>query len=230
MLRLSNCQIEPKVPDKSIGNGEPSKMIRDGNRKGELPHGRMMDVTLGDIERVSPEAANRVRDAIRRGLLPADRQSGVAGRPYLVRTDDLTNWDAGLEEVVARLMSEEERPPAPMARPVDGTGAAAARRPAARRWQGSAPALVGGARGYADDAAADYVGRMVSLMEAQAAMMRTLVDGLNRANSQREDRLDKMQEELQQMSYKLGQAHHEIGRLERHLAERQGLLSRAGEA
>jgi uncharacterized coiled-coil protein SlyX len=189
-----------------------------------------MDVTLGDIERVSPEAANRVRDAIRHGLLPADRQPGVAGRPYLVSTDDLTNWDAGLGQVVAHLMNEDERPAEPMVPSVDRTGAPSDRRRAPRRWQGATPPVAAGRRGYADDVAADYVGRMVSLMEAQAAMMRTLVDGLNRANSEREDRLDKMQEELQQMSYKLGQAHQEIGRLERHLAERQGLLSRAGEA
>lgn len=185
-----------------------------------------MDVTLGDIERVSAEAAVRVREAIRQGALPADRKAGVAGRPYLVRTEDVVAWDGGLEPIMRRVAEDEA-----------GRDAASGGEGPGRRMSGRARRL--GARegrpvrGWMEPdgpEGRETVGRLLALMESQAAMMRTLVDGMNRANGHREDRLDKMQDELQQMSYKLGQAHQEIGRLERHLADRQGLLARAGEA
>lgn len=177
-----------------------------------------MDVTLGEIERVSPEAAARVRDAIRQGLVSADRKTGVAGRPYLVRTEDVLKWDGALEPIMRRVAAEGTVP-------TDG-GDGRGRRMAGRRV--SRDGL--GARLGSDGEGRETMGRLLALMEAQAAMMRTLVDGMNRANGQREDRIDKMQDELQQMSYKLGQAHQEIGRLERRLADRQGLLARTGEA
>ena len=176
-----------------------------------------MDVTLGEIERISPEAAARVRDAIRQGQLRADRKTGVAGRPYLVRTEDVLQWDGALEPIVRRLASDGA---------ADDGGDARARQMSGRRL--SRGGL--GARPWPEGDGRETWGRLLALMEAQAVMMRTLVDGMSRANGHREDRLDKMQDELQQMSYKLGQAHQEIGRLERHLADRQGLLARTGEA
>ncbi len=180
-----------------------------------------MDVTLGEIERISPEAATRVRDAIRQGQLAADRKTGVAGRPYLVRTEDVLKWDGALEPIMRRVGADG----------ADGVlgpdgGDARVRRRSGRRM----PREGLGARAWSEGDGRETMGRLLALMEAQAAMMRTLVDGMNRANGHREDRLDKMQDELQQMSYKLGQAHQEIGRLERHLADRQGLLARTGEA
>lgn len=177
-----------------------------------------MDVTLGEIERISPEAALRVRDAIRQGQLPADRKTGVAGRPYLVRTEDVLKWDGALEPIMRRVAADG-------AVPADG-GDRRVRRMSGRRT----PREALEARAWSEGDGREVMGRLLALMEAQAVMMRTLVDGMNRANGHREDRLDKMQDELQQMSYKLGQAHQEIGRLERHLADRQGLLARTGEA
>ena len=177
-----------------------------------------MDVTLGEIERISPEAALRVRDAIRQGQLPADRKTGVAGRPYLVRSEDVLQWDGALEPIMRRVVAEGGAP-------VDGA-AAPVRRMSGRRM----PREGLQSRSWSEGDGRETMGRLLALMEAQAVMMRTLVDGMSRANGHREDRLDKMQDELQQMSYKLGQAHQEIGRLERHLADRQGLLARTGEA
>jgi hypothetical protein len=184
-----------------------------------------MDVTLSDIERTSPEVAARVRDAIRQGQLKAARKPGVAGRPYLVRTDDVVAWDAGLEPVMRRVMTDVEEAPAddrPRSMPVRPARLRAGRRMDAGPHP--SPLMGSGADRMMS------LDRMLAVMEAQAGMMRTLVDGMQRASALREERLDKMQDELQQMSYKLGQAHQEIGRLERHLAERQGILGRAGEA
>ncbi len=185
-----------------------------------------MDVTLGEIERISPEVAVRIREAIRQGVLPADRKTGVAGRPYLVKTDDVLAWDGGLEPIMRRVEADEAGRSAPAGGDMAGP-----------RMNGRARRLgardVRALRGWLEPdgpEGRETVGRLLALMESQAAMMRTLVDGMNRANGHREDRLDKMQDDLQQMSYKLGQAHQEIGRLERHLAERQGILARTGEA
>jgi uncharacterized coiled-coil protein SlyX len=173
--------------------------------KGGIPQGNAMNVTLTQVAQVAPDAAQKIRDAIRSGRLPAERRAGAAGRPYVFRTEDLVKVDREFEPVVRQLES------------------------------GEAPALPPRGRTPRPDRSAggvdpEMVERLVSLMETQSAMMRTLMDTVARQAAQREMRLERMQEDLQQLSYKLGQAHQEIGRLERLLGERQALLPRVEQA
>jgi|BEDMetMinimDraft_2_1075160.scaffolds.fasta_scaffold04899_1 hypothetical protein len=168
-----------------------------------------MNVTLNQIARIAPEVAGRVREAIREGRIKAVRQQGVAGRPYVVETEALVRLDRSWE-AVARRLEAGDVPPGPVAS-----------RPRRMRWAGDgAEHTAFGDPGHLD--------RLITLMEAQAAMLRTLMDQVARDRERKEDRLDRMQEELTQLSYKLGQAHQEIARLERHVAERR--LPRAEEA
>ena len=166
-----------------------------------------MNVTLTQIAQVAPEVAGRLREAIREGRLQAERQQGAAGRPYVIRTEDLIKVDRSLESLTRQLES--------------GTVVPTPGRSRFRR----------GAR--TEEAAAmdaDTVGRLVALMEAQSGMLRTLMEAVTRESERREGRIERMQDDLQQLSYKLGQAHQEVGRLERMVAERAGRLPRAEEA
>lgn len=162
-----------------------------------------MNVTLTQIARVSPEVAARLRDAIRESQIKAERRTGVAGRPYTLTTEALLEWDPSLKPIVQQLENggglDRLSRPRRLSRTLGGSGA--------------------------DD---DQMGRLVTIMESQSSMLRTLVESMARDSDQREHRLNRVQEELQQLHYKLGQAHQEIGRLERQLAERR--LARAEEA
>lgn len=169
-----------------------------------------MNVTLTQVAQVAPDAAVRIREAIRDRRIQAERQTGVAGRPYMIRTEDLIKIDHSWASLVRQLESAE---PTAM---TDGG------RPRERR------VMTRMAESPGEDSA--LVGRMLLMMEGQAAMMRSLVDAVMRDAHRREDRVERMQQELEQLSYKLGQAHQEIGRLERHVAERQIRMSRAEEA
>lgn len=169
-----------------------------------------MNVTLTQIAAVAPDVAGRLREAIREGRLQAQRRPGVAGRPYVIQTEDLVKVDRSLESLAKRLESQ------------DGAFTVAATGSRGRR------AMLHAEAGMGMDVGG--LGRVITLMEAQAGMMRTLMDAVARENQRREDRLDRLHEELQQLSYKLGQAHQEIARLERHVAERQVRMPRAEEA
>lgn len=169
-----------------------------------------MNVTLNQIARIAPEVAGRVREAIREGRIKAERQQGVAGRPYVIETDALVRLDRAWEPVVRRLEAGDV-PSGPVS-----SRSRRARSAGADGTDGSP---------FGD---AGHLDRLITLMEAQAAMLRTLMDQVTRDRERKEDRLDRMQEELTQLSYKLGQAHQEIARLERHVAERR--LPRAEEA
>jgi hypothetical protein len=168
-----------------------------------------MNVTLNQIARIAPEVAGRVREAIRDGRIKAERQQGVAGRPYVIETEALVKLDRTWEPVVRRLEA--------------GDGPAGPMPSRSRRGRAGADGSDGS---WSSDAG--HLDRLITLMEAQAAMLRTLMDQVTRDRERKEDRLDRMQEELTQLSYKLGQAHQEIARLERHVAERR--LPRAEEA
>ncbi|MCL8207895.1 MAG: hypothetical protein K6V97_07490 [Actinomycetia bacterium] len=168
-----------------------------------------MNVTLNQIARIAPEVAGRVREAIRDGRIKAERQQGVAGRPYVIETEALVKLDRTWEPVVRRLEAGDV-PAGPMPS-------------RSRRGRAGADGSDGSWSGDAG-----HLDRLITLMEAQAAMLRTLMDQVTRDRERKEDRLDRMQEELTQLSYKLGQAHQEIARLERHVAERR--LPRAEEA
>jgi hypothetical protein len=172
-------------------------------RRGGTPSGRPMNVTLTQIARVAPDVANRVREAIRENHLHAERMTGVAGRPYALTTEALMAWDPSLRPLCQQLE--------------DGAGREAPARVRRSSMRAADP-------GWDQD----HLGRLVSIVESQSTMLRTLVEAIAREADQREHRLGRMQEEIQQLSYKLGQAHQEIGRLERHLAERR--LARAEEA
>lgn len=162
-----------------------------------------MDVTLGQLEQISPELAGPLREEIRAGRLPAVRQSGVAGRPYVVRTEDLAESEQEAFRALAK--KAESWSPRGAQHPVGRTGVARIREAASANrleaWDQTWPPLL-------------------QMVESQHMMLRGLVDVLTHEMENRHDRIDRQQREIQELSYKLGQAHQDIGRLERALAER----------
>jgi predicted nuclease with TOPRIM domain len=60
-------------------------------------------------------------------------------------------------------------------------------------------------------------------MESQHQMVREMVELLSEELARRNDRMDRQADEIQQLSFKLGQAHQEVGRLERQLASNSSL-------
>lgn len=157
-----------------------------------------MEVTLGQLIQLAPELASSLREDVRGGVLAARRKMGVAGRPYVLDTDALM---ASPRSEYRRLAEMAEANPLPQVRRSRKLGRATD---------------VGGQ----DSAMIAPVLPLVKMMEAQHEMLQELVGVLTQEMRGRRDRLDRQQMEIQELSYKLGQAHQEIGRLERAIAER----------
>lgn len=161
-----------------------------------------MEVTLTQLIQMMPELATTLKDDVRSGRLPADRKRGVAGRPYIVKTEDL--------EKSARTEYRELAETAlrtPMAPRVRQKRMMPALMPHFQRNEGS---------------------ELFDIMESQHLMLKDLVGVLTQEMRGRYERMDRQQLQMQELSYKLGQSHQEIARLERMLAERS--FSRADEA
>lgn len=153
-----------------------------------------MEVALSQLIQLSPELASTLREEVRSGRLPARRQMGVAGRPYVVELTHLLESD---RDDFRELAEIAESSPLPTVRRT--------RRPRNEATPESVLAPVW---------------PLVKMMEAQHAMLQDLVGVLTHEMRGRRDHLDRHESEIQELSYKLGQAHQEIGRLERTVADR----------
>jgi uncharacterized coiled-coil protein SlyX len=155
-----------------------------------------LEVTLSQLIESAPELAVVLRSDIRKGRLPAKRQEGVAGRPYVVDMQDLLesdreafrllaqDFEAG-REVVRPRRSPSSRLPSSSSGPND------------TNWQ-----------------------PFMKIMESQQAMMKQLLEVLTDEMRHRQERVDRQAREMQELSYKLGQSHQQIERLERLLKDR----------
>lgn len=160
-----------------------------------------MEVTLTQLIQLAPEMASSLRDDVRSGRLPASRKRGVAGRPYVLRTEDLESSGRPEYRELADMAAR--------------TPIAAPHR--TKRMMTAAPVMA-----MRPDT------ELFDIVESQHMMLKDLVQVLTQEMRGRYDRLDRQQMQMQELSYKLGQAHQEIARLERMLAERS--FSRVDEA
>ncbi len=155
-----------------------------------------MEVTLSQLIESAPELAVVLRTDIRKGRLPAKRQEGVAGRPYVVDTHDLLQSD---RESFRALAQEFE----------SGREVVHPRRSHSAHL---APSSAG----------SNDVGTwqpFMKIMESQQAMMKQLLEVLTDEMRHRQERVDRQAREMQELSYKLGQSHQQIERLERLLKD-----------
>ncbi|PSR37511.1 MAG: hypothetical protein C7B44_03385 [Sulfobacillus thermosulfidooxidans] len=155
-----------------------------------------MEVTLSQLIEAAPELAVALRTDIRRGKLPAKRQEGVAGRPYLVDTHSLLQSD---REGFRQLAQDLE-----------------AGREIIRTKSDKGSAGVSHSRRIGEEIWPPFM----KIMESQQSMMNQLLDVFTEEMRRRQDRVDRQAREMQELSYKLGQSHQQIERLERILKER----------
>ncbi len=153
-----------------------------------------MEVTLTQLIQMAPDMAASLRDDVRSGRIPATRKRGVAGRPYVLKTEDLEASGRTEYRELAEVASRT-----PMGAPTRIKRMMPSSTIMPMRHEGS---------------------ELFDIMESQHMMLKDLVQVLTQEMRGRYDRLDRQQMQMQELSYKLGQAHQEIARLERMLAER----------
>ncbi len=156
---------------------------------------------MAQLIQLAPELASVLRDDVRSGQLQASRKRGVAGRPYVLRTEDL---EASGRAEYRELAEMAGRMPVPSASRI-------------KRSLGNSPNM-----SMRPDT------ELFDIVESQHMMLKDLVQVLTQEMRGRYDRLERQQMQMQELSYKLGQAHQEIGRLERMVADRS--FSRVDEA
>lgn len=154
-----------------------------------------MEVTLSQVMELVPEMAQILREDIRAGRLPAERRTGMAGRPYVISSETLAQSDREIYRQLAKRLEQSFGPKARMrGRDADRFSDASARADGIEAWY-----------------------PLIKVMESQHEMMRETVGLLSQEMSRRNERIARQTEEIQQLSYKLGQAYQEINRLEREL-------------
>lgn len=153
-----------------------------------------MEVMLAQLIQLAPELATTMREDVRSGRLAAARKRGVAGRPYVIRTEDLESCGRPEYRELADLASRT-----PMSVPH--------RQKRLMESPGMLPVRNAGTE-------------IFDIMESQHVMLKDLVQVLTQEMRGRYERMDRQQLQMQELSYKLGQAHQEIARLERMVAER----------
>ena len=156
---------------------------------------------MAQLIQLAPELASVLREDVRAGHLKATRKRGVAGRPYVLRTEDL---EASGRAEYRELAEAASRMPAPSMTRM-------------KRSLGNPPIM-----------AMRPETELFDIVESQHMMLKDLVQVLTQEMRGRYDRLERQQMQMQELSYKLGQAHQEIGRLERMVADRS--FSRVEEA
>ncbi len=154
-----------------------------------------MEVTLSQLIESAPELAVALRTDIRKGRLAARRQEGVAGRPYVVDTQTLMQSD---REAFRQLAQDVE------------TGREVLRPRHVNTARMTQPPILPNDTNWQP---------FTKIMESQQAMMSQLLEVLTDEMRHRQDRVDRQGREMQELSYKLGQSHQQIERLERLLKE-----------
>lgn len=156
--------------------------------------GGFVEVTLRQLIEISPELAPVLKEEIHAGRLPAERKPGMAGRPYTISVEALRR--SGVQSLQALAEKAEHL----LSLPVKGRG------------------KLGFRPGAGEDGGYDWWGVAMRMLESQHLMLREVVDLLSREMARRTQGIEKRDEEIRELSYKLGQAHQEILRLERQLA------------
>lgn len=164
-----------------------------------------MEVTLSQVMELVPEMAQILREDIRSGRLPAERRTGMAGRPYVISSDVLAQSDREVYRQLAKRLEQSLSPRTRLRRRGDLDRS--------EHWMGDEPRQEIGDSWYP----------LVKVMESQHQMMREMVELLSQELARRNERMDRQADEIQQLSFKLGQAHQEVARLERQLAGTGGL-------
>lgn len=154
-----------------------------------------MEVALSQLIKLAPELAQTLRDEIRSGRLAAERKTGMAGRPYMVRTEDLAASD--MERIRDLSAKVEQMGEVPMRRRL--------RRGALEIGDREMPSWTPGSEVWYP---------LIKMMESQRVMLEELVQTLTQEMGRRNSRMENHEREVQELSYKLGQAHQEIMRLE----------------
>ncbi len=166
---------------------------------GKFKGGIAVEVTLSELMELVPEMAQVVRDDIRTGRLPAERKTGMAGRPYVISSETLAQSDReGYRQLAKRLEQVLAN---------KGRSRARVDLNRSERW------INGDSRPDVNESWFP----LVKMMESQHQMMREMVELLSQELARRNERMDRQADEIQQLSFKLGQAHQEVGRLERQI-------------
>lgn len=148
---------------------------------------------------IAPELAGRLRDDVRSGRVTAERKRGAAGRPYIVRTETLATSDVSEYRELAEVA---EKMPAPVT---------VRRRNRMAEARSQAGMMEASSLPWAP---------LFQILEAQHLMLKDVVGVVSQEMKSRYDRQDRQQLQIQELSFKLGQAHQEVARLERMMAER----------
>jgi len=169
-------------------------LANNGDDKGRYEEEEtLMEVSLTQLIQMAPDMASSLREDVRSGRLPAKRKRGVAGRPYVLRTEDLeSSGSLDYRELAEMAMRTPVAVPGRPKRMMGGLQASTARADA----------------------------ELFDIVESQHMMLKDLVQVLTQEMRGRYERMDRQQLQMQELSYKLGQAHQEIARLERMLADR----------
>ncbi|OLZ09980.1 hypothetical protein [Sulfobacillus thermosulfidooxidans] len=154
-----------------------------------------MEVTLSQLIESAPELAVALRTDIRKGKLAAKRQEGVAGRPYVVDTQALMQSD---REAFRQLAQDLE------------AGREVVRSRNSNTGRIHHTPTIGNEANWQP---------FMKIMESQQSMMSQLLEVLTDEMRHRQERVDRQAREMQELSYKLGQSHQQIERLERLLKD-----------
>jgi hypothetical protein len=155
-----------------------------------------MELTLQDIARIAPGLVSRVRQDIRHGRLAAERRRGMAGRPYVITEQTLMQAGyEGYRELVER------------ARQV-GLASEAWQDARGKRGEGRFGVL-GGWPGE------DGWRALWAMLEEERGLVRAVVDALTRELERQHERGERDRQQIQELTYQLGQARQELARWER---------------
>ncbi len=164
-----------------------------------------MEITLNQLIDQAPELAMTLRNDIRQGQLSATRKTGVAGRPYVLDSEVLLKSDREAYRMLAQqLVNNPER--------------LQLRRSVASRAETFRPTPTMGEEAWQP---------LLKMLESQHGMLQQMINVFLHEMQQSHDRYDRQSREMQEISYKLGQAHQKGERLERLLTERMGRQEQA---
>ncbi len=164
-----------------------------------------MEITLNQLIDQAPELAMMLRSDIRQGKLSASRKTGVAGRPYVLDSEVLLKSERDAYRMLAQqLLNNPDR--------------IQSRRSTSPREQSFRPIPTSGEEVWQP---------LLKMLESQHGMLQQMINVFLHEMQQSHERYDRQSREMQEISYKLGQAHQQSERLERLLTERMGRQEQA---
>ncbi len=157
-----------------------------------------MEITLNQLIDAAPELAMMLRRDIRQGKLAATRKTGVAGRPYVVESDVLAESDQEPYRLLAQKVLKSPE------------------RLQTRHNVLSRSESFGGLRTTSEEVWQP----LMKMLESQHAMLQQMINVFMHEMQQSQERFERQGRDMQELSYKLGQAHQQVERLERMVGER----------